>query len=99
MNVPLRSSLTACCSSACVFITIGPYQATGSSIGLPETSRNRMPSSPGLHRDLVAAVEHHERPVAGLLAHQRLARGRLLLGQDAERLRGAPRNVPEPSNT
>ena len=35
MNVPSRSPLTACCSYACVFITIGPYQATGSSIGLP----------------------------------------------------------------
>jgi hypothetical protein len=46
MNVPLRSSVTACCSSACVFMTIGPYQATGSSIGLPETSRKRIPSSP-----------------------------------------------------
>ena len=46
MKVPLRSSPTACCSSACVFMTIGPYQATGSSIGLPETSRKRMPSSP-----------------------------------------------------
>ena len=29
MNVPLRSSVTACCSSAFVFITIGPCQATG----------------------------------------------------------------------
>src|SRR6202040_1707014 len=46
MKVPLRSSATACCSSALVFITIGPYQATGSSIGLPETSKNLMPSSP-----------------------------------------------------
>ena len=46
MNVPARSSLIACRSSACVFITIGPYHATGSSSGLPETSRKRMPSSP-----------------------------------------------------
>jgi len=37
MKVPLRNSVNACCSSASVFITIGPYQATGSSIGLPET--------------------------------------------------------------
>src|SRR5271166_2744836 len=35
MKVPSRSSATAASSSACVFITIGPYQATGSSIGLP----------------------------------------------------------------
>src|SRR6185436_15580649 len=46
MNVPLRRSVSACCSSAFVFITIGPYHATGSSIGLPDTSRNRIPSSP-----------------------------------------------------
>src|SRR2546421_1121793 len=31
---------------ASVFITIGPYQATGSWRGLPETSRKRTPSSP-----------------------------------------------------
>ena len=29
-----------------VFMTMGPYQATGSWSGFPETSRNRMPSSP-----------------------------------------------------
>jgi hypothetical protein len=46
MNMPLFSSATACSSSARVFITIGPYHATGSSIGLPETKRKRMPSSP-----------------------------------------------------
>src|SRR5262249_32734268 len=45
-NVPWRSSLNACSSSDSVFITIGPYHATGSSIGLPDTSRNRIPSSP-----------------------------------------------------
>ena len=33
-------------SSSSVFITIGPYHATGSSSGLPDTSRNRMPLSP-----------------------------------------------------
>ena len=46
MNVPLLNSIRAWRSSSRVFITIGPYQATGSSIGLPDTSRNRMPSSP-----------------------------------------------------
>ena len=45
MKVPSRSSRAACRSSACVFITIGPYQATGSRSGFPETSRNRIPSS------------------------------------------------------
>jgi len=46
MKLPACSSDIACRSSSCVFITMGPYQATGSSIGLPETSKNRMPSSP-----------------------------------------------------
>ena len=46
MNVPSRSSEMASWSSASVFMTIGPYHATGSSIGRPDTSRNRTPSSP-----------------------------------------------------
>src|SRR5215469_1965268 len=45
-NVPSRSSMNACLSCSCVFITMGPYQATGSSSGLPETRRKRIPSSP-----------------------------------------------------
>ena len=44
-NVPSRSSVNAWRSSSCVFITMGPYQATGSSSGLPETRRKRIPSS------------------------------------------------------
>src|SRR5688572_14809771 len=46
INVPRSSSAKASCSSCCVFITIGPPHATGSSSGLPETSRNRIPSAP-----------------------------------------------------
>src|SRR5215469_17016293 len=46
MKVPSRSSATACCISAGAFITIGPYQATGSAMGRPETSRKRTPCSP-----------------------------------------------------
>src|SRR5205814_9637470 len=46
INVPFRSSAYARRISSSVFITIGPYHATGSSIGLPDTRRNRMPSSP-----------------------------------------------------
>src|SRR5262245_22498529 len=42
----------------------------------------------GLDRDLVAAVEQHERAVAGALADQGLSALAFLLGQDAERLRG-----------
>src|SRR5258707_15850748 len=45
-NVPRSSSSNACRNSACEFITIGPYHATGSSSGFPETSRKRNPSSP-----------------------------------------------------
>src|SRR6516162_11136243 len=43
----------------------------------------------GLDRDLVAAVEEHQRAVAGALAHQSLAVGALLLGERAERSRNA----------
>ena len=46
MKVPSRSSRATCCSSTWVFITVGPYQATGSRSGFSETSRNRIPSSP-----------------------------------------------------
>src|SRR5215470_10433559 len=45
-NVPFSNSRNASRSCSCVFITIGPYHATGSSSGLPETNRNRIPSSP-----------------------------------------------------
>ena len=45
-NVPSLSWAKACRSSSWVFMTIGPYQATGSLRGWPETSRNRIPSSP-----------------------------------------------------
>src|SRR5207248_5276945 len=45
-NFPCSSSSKACRSCSCVFITIGPYHATGSSSGFPDTSRKRMPSSP-----------------------------------------------------
>jgi hypothetical protein len=46
INAPVCSSAIAWRNSSWVFITIGPYQATGSSIGLPDTSRKRMPSPP-----------------------------------------------------
>ncbi len=99
MNVPLRSSLTACCSSACVFITIGPYHATGSSIGLPDTSRKRMPCVAGLHGYLVAGVEHDQRAVAGA-AHAPVSRCRpFSFSVSTPNGCDAPENVPEPSNT
>src|SRR5213594_775864 len=46
MKVPSCSSAYARRSSSGVFITMGPYHATGSSIGFPDTSRNRIPASP-----------------------------------------------------
>jgi len=42
MNVPLRSSVMVCRNSSSVFMTIGPYHATGSLIGLPDTERKRL---------------------------------------------------------
>ncbi len=41
INVPFWYSSKAILSSSCVFMTIGPYQATGSPIGFPETRRKR----------------------------------------------------------
>ena len=46
MKSPVCSSAIAWRSCSCVFITMGPYHATGSSIGLPDTSRNRIPCAP-----------------------------------------------------
>ena len=66
MKVQPRSPRAACCSSACVFITIGPYQATGSRSGFPETSRNQNSFFAGLDRYLVATVEGNERAIAML---------------------------------
>src|SRR4030067_1334405 len=48
INAPLRYSLKARSNSSCVFITIGPAHATGSSRGLPETRRKRSPLSPAV---------------------------------------------------
>ncbi len=41
INVPFSYSSKASRSSSCVFMTIGPYQATGSPIGRPDTRRKR----------------------------------------------------------
>ena len=83
MKVPSRSSRAACCSSACVFITIGPYQATGSRSGFPETSRNRIPSSPAW---TVTSSPLSKRTSERLpaLADQDFAAIDLLFGQDTE---------------
>ena len=56
----------ACRSCSCVFITIGPYHATGSSQRLSRDQQEPDPVVAGLHRHFVAAVEEHERAVVGL---------------------------------
>jgi hypothetical protein len=43
MNVPSLNSASARCSSAWVFIPIGPYRATGSSISLGHSLRRFAP--------------------------------------------------------
>jgi hypothetical protein len=48
MKVPFSNSSNAICSSSCVFMTIGPYHATGSPIGLPEIRRKRTGESSAL---------------------------------------------------
>ena len=87
MNVPLRSSETACCNSACVFMTIGPYQATGSWIGLPDTSRKRMPLSPACTVISSPASNSTSERSPTVLAHQDLLAVDLLLAEHADRLR------------
>src|ERR1051326_4871263 len=99
MNVPLRRSLNACWSSASVFITIGPYHATGSSIGRPETRRNRIPSSPAwttissprsnsTSARLPVSPSTPERAMPPSICSVSTPRGS-----------EASRNVPEPANT
>src|SRR5262245_39719974 len=51
-----------------------------------------------LHRDLIAAVEYHERAVSGPFAHYGLAGRAFLLRLHAERLRGvaeSPRSLED----
>jgi hypothetical protein len=65
-NFPCSSSLKACWSCSCVFITIGPYQATGSSSGLPETRRKRIPSSPACTLTSSPRSKRIKRAVVGI---------------------------------
>ena len=92
MNVPFRYSSNAICSSSSVFITIGPYQATGSPMGLPDMSRKRTGSPCGRDRHLVAVVEEHRRSVVDVgialhveivLAQGIVGKGVLLIAKDA----------------
>ena len=49
-----------------MFITIGPYQATGSWSGLAGDEQEADAVFAGLHGDFVAAVEQDQRAVVGL---------------------------------
>jgi hypothetical protein len=98
MKVPSRSSPAACRSSACVFITIGPYQAMGSRSGFPETSRNRIPSS--LAWTVTSSPGRRERASdyrcargSGLRSHPISFSVSTPKGSEAEQ------NDPDPSNT
>ena len=51
-NVPRSSSSNACRSCSCVFMTIGPYHATGSSMRLAGDQQEPDPVFAGLHRRL-----------------------------------------------
>src|ERR1051325_12199155 len=55
---------------------------------LPRHQQEADAALAGLHRDLVAAVEQHQRAIADQLAQQDLFAADLLLGQNSERLRG-----------
>ena len=91
-------SPAACRSSACVFITIGPYQAMGSRSGFPETSRNRISLLASLDRDLVATVERERASDCWWRIRASLPID-LVFGQDTKRLRCPSETTPDPSNT
>ena len=60
---PAWKSSNAWASSARVFMTNGPYAATGSRIGSPPSSRTSMsPVGPGRERDRVPGPEHGQLP-------------------------------------
>jgi hypothetical protein len=67
MNVPLCSSVTACRNSSGVFMTIGPYNATGSSIGLPDTQQKTDAFFAGLNGNLIPTIEQNERVIPGVV--------------------------------
>ena len=97
-NVPRLSSSNACWSCSCVFITMGPYHATGSPNGFPDDQEEPDPFVPGLHRNLVSAVKEHERAVFRLRGRRRVrpadpfGRHRQRLGRVAE-LTGSAEDV------
>jgi hypothetical protein len=60
INVPSRYSRKAVSSSAWVFMTMGPRQATGSFNGFPVNSKNLRDSPGGADGHLFALVEQHQ---------------------------------------
>ena len=64
MNSPVWSSVMAWRSCSWVFMTMGPYQATGSSMRLAGDEQEADAFRTGLDLDLVAAIEEDERVVA-----------------------------------
>ena len=74
----MLSSAIAWRSCSCVFITIGPYQATGSSIGLPGNQQEPNSLGSGLHRDLIATIEEDERVIRSVVHGRRVGFSDLL---------------------
>lgn len=97
MKLPSRSSATACRSSSGVFMTMGPYHATGSSIGLPETSRKRMPSSPAW--TTISSPRSNSTSEWLPASYRAGASGSVPDSVRTARGSEASRKVPEPANT
>ena len=99
MNVPLRSSRNACCSSS---LGVHHDRTVPGHRLLDRLSRDEQEADPlvaRLHHDLVAAIEQHQRSIARCRSaarassRRRPARSARRCGADASR------NVPEPAKT
>src|ERR1035437_7756418 len=97
MNVPSCNSATAWRSCSCVFMTIGPYQATGSSIGLPDTSRNRIPSGPAC--TVISSPRSNSTSEWFATSYTGAAFGSSPDSVSTACGSDASRNVPDPANT
>ena len=78
-------------------MTIGPYQATGSSIGLPDTSRKRMPSSPAC--TMISSPRSNSTSEWLPASYRAGAFGSAPDSVSTARGSDASRNVPEPAKT
>jgi len=97
MKVPSRSSFIACCSCWRVFMTIGPYHATGSSSGAPETSRKRIPWSPA--RTTTSLPRSNSTSERFFVSWSRTVAPLTISSVRTPRGSEASRNVPDPANT